>query len=171
MRSLTTHCKDTCVRAAVTRSTTTRRKKKNERQHMHGPTGMTPGELAAPSLSFCAHMCFPCISGVLEPDQTDHWSCKNGRFRCGTLLFGTNEDFDSPCLCCFLYTALACPCRFRQAFFVIPRGTALSHTQKSTRQSKCAMALRRVDMRRVCVSWGCRSGSARGLHPAGPLRQ
>ena len=37
---------------------------------MNGPTGMTPGELAARSLSLCARMCLPCITGVLEPDQT-----------------------------------------------------------------------------------------------------
>jgi hypothetical protein len=43
--------------------------KENERQHMHGPTGTTPGELAARSLSLCAHICIPCITGVLEPDQ------------------------------------------------------------------------------------------------------
>ena len=54
-------------------------------------------------------------------------------------------------------------------FFMSPRGTVLSHKQKSTGQSKCAMLLRRVDMRRVCAPWCCRSGSAPGLHPAGPL--
>jgi hypothetical protein len=32
------------------------------------------------------------------------------------------------------------------------------------------MLLRRVDMRRMCVSWGCQSGSYHGLHSAGPLR-
>ncbi len=37
---------------------------------MPGPTGMTPGELAARSLLLCARMCLPCIAGVLEPDQT-----------------------------------------------------------------------------------------------------
>ena len=36
---------------------------------MHGPTGTTPGELAARSLSLWVHMCLPCITGVLEPDQ------------------------------------------------------------------------------------------------------
>jgi hypothetical protein len=35
------------------------------RQHMHGPTGITPGELAARSLSLCAHIFLPCITGVL----------------------------------------------------------------------------------------------------------
>ena len=36
----------------------------------NGPAGTTPGELAARSLSLCAHMRLPCITGVLEPDQT-----------------------------------------------------------------------------------------------------
>ena len=43
--------------------------KENKRQHMHGPTGMAPGQLAARLLLLCAHMCLPCITGVLEPDQ------------------------------------------------------------------------------------------------------
>jgi hypothetical protein len=37
---------------------------------MHGPTGTTPEELAARSLSLCTRMCLPCITGVLKPDQT-----------------------------------------------------------------------------------------------------
>jgi hypothetical protein len=37
---------------------------------MHGPTGTTPGELAARSLSLCERMCLPFITGVLELGQT-----------------------------------------------------------------------------------------------------
>jgi hypothetical protein len=65
--SLTKHCKNARVRAAVTRSTATRRREGNDRQHIHGPTGTTPGELAARSLSLCAYVFLPCITGVLEP--------------------------------------------------------------------------------------------------------
>ncbi len=36
---------------------------------MHGPTGTTPGELAARSLSLRARMFLPCITWVLKPDQ------------------------------------------------------------------------------------------------------
>jgi hypothetical protein len=39
---------------------------------MHGPTAATPGELAARSLLFFAHMCLLCITEVLEPVQTRH---------------------------------------------------------------------------------------------------
>ncbi len=53
--------------------------------------------------------------------------------------------------------------------FMRPQGAVLSHKQKSTGQCKCAMLLRCLDMRRACVPWGCRSGSAPGLHQAGPL--
>ncbi len=47
---------------------------KNKRQHMHGPTGTAPGELAARSLSLCARIFLPCITGMLEPDQTRYRS-------------------------------------------------------------------------------------------------
>jgi hypothetical protein len=42
--------------------------KKEMKEHMHGPIGATPGELAARSLSLCAHMYLPRITGVFEPD-------------------------------------------------------------------------------------------------------
>ncbi len=52
--------------------------------------------------------------------------------------------------------------------FMSPQGAVLSHNPKSSGQSKCAMLLRCVDMRRLCVPWGCRSDSAPGLNLAAP---
>ncbi len=49
-------------------------------------------------------------------------------------------------------------------YFISPQGAVLSNKHKSTGQSKCAMLVRCVDMRRVCLPWGCQSGSAPGLH-------
>ncbi len=57
------------------------------------------------------------------------------------------------------------------AFFMSAQGAVLSHEQTNTGQIKCAILLCCVDMRRLCAPWGCRSGSAPGLHPAGPLLQ
>jgi hypothetical protein len=48
-----------------------------------------------------------------------------------------------------------------------PQRAVLSHKPKNTRQGKCAMLLRCVDMRRLSVPWGCRSGS-RTAHPGTP---
>jgi hypothetical protein len=53
-------------------------------------------------------------------------------------------------------------------FFVSPQGAVLSHKQKSTGQSKCAMLLRCVDMRHLCVPWGCRSVALLGFIQRGP---
>jgi hypothetical protein len=43
---------------------------KDERPHMHGPAGMTPGKLAARSLLLCAHIyTFPKLRGCSKPTR------------------------------------------------------------------------------------------------------